>query len=108
MANGHGTPLSDARAFESLPEDVQEEIRADFARLSSNLPAGELNEDDPVGIGSTSAGLLVIKTPRGAYQLMEDGSTVRIRGIGGRREMVRFRDGEVIKSEDVGRPGAGA
>lgn len=100
MGDGHGTPLSDAAAFESLPPDVQDEIRADFAKLRANLPLGELTDDEPVGIGATSGGLLVIKTSAGAYQLMEDGSTVRVRGMpGGSREMVRFLNGEIIESE---------
>ncbi|MDQ4148821.1 MAG: hypothetical protein M3164_02320, partial [Actinomycetota bacterium] len=101
MTNGHGTPLSDAAAFDSLPPEVQEEIRNDFARLRANLPTDELKEDEPVGIGATSAGLLVIKTPRGAYQLMEDGSTLRVRGIRGRREIVRFRRGQIVEQEEL-------
>ena len=78
MPEGHGDPLTDAAAFEALPEEVKAEIRADVALLRANLPPGEIMNDEPVGIGATSAGLLVIKTAHAAYQLMEDGSTVKV------------------------------
>ncbi|HEX2149247.1 MAG TPA: hypothetical protein VHI31_03610 [Actinomycetota bacterium] len=80
MAEGHGEPLTDAQVFEELPEEAKDEIRADVARLRANLPIGEIMNDEPVGIGATSAGLLVVKTAHAAYQLMEDGSTVKVSG----------------------------
>jgi hypothetical protein len=96
MAEGHGEPLKDAAAFEALPEEVREEIRADVALLRSNLPPGELSEADPVGIGVTSGGLLIVKTAHAAYQLMEDGSTVRATGGPAGMELVTFRNGLVV------------
>jgi hypothetical protein len=80
MPEGHGEPLTDAEVFDALPQEAQDEIRADVARLRANLPIGEIMNDEPVGIGATSAGLLVVKTAHAAYQLMEDGSTVKVSG----------------------------
>ena len=91
----------DAAAFDALPDSVKEEIRADFARLKANLPEGELPDDEQVGIGATSAGLLIVKTETAAYQLMADGSTLRarpVRGAGANSmELVQFLDGEVAR-----------
>lgn len=92
----HGEPLKDATAFEALPDEVREEIRTDVARLRSNLPPGELSDDDPVGIGVTSGGLLVIRAAHAAYQLMEDGSTVKATAGPGGLQLVTYRDGEVV------------
>jgi hypothetical protein len=103
MSDGHGTPLTDTAGFDALPAEAQDEIRADFAKLRSNLPPGELLDDEPVGIGATSGGLLVLKTASGAYQLMEDGSTIRARSGPEGMEMVRFKDGRVIEEEIVPR-----
>jgi hypothetical protein len=103
MAEGHGEPLKDAVAFDALPEDVKDEIRADVALLRSNLPPGELSEADPVGIGVTSGGLLIVKTAHAAYQLMEDGSTVRATGGPAGMELVTFRNGMVVDNQ--GPPG---
>jgi hypothetical protein len=107
MTEGHGTPLSDAAAFDALPEEVQDQIRADFATLRSNLPHGELRDDEAIGIGATSAGMLVLKTAAGAYQLMEDGTTLRARPGAEGLELVRFKDGRVIEEEVVRRPADG-
>jgi hypothetical protein len=96
IAQGHGEPLKDSAAFDALPEDVKDEIRADVARLRSNLPPGELSDDDPVGIGVTSGGLLVLKAAHAAYQLMEDGSTVKATGGPGGLELLTYRDGELV------------
>ncbi|MEX2551516.1 MAG: hypothetical protein WD627_00745 [Actinomycetota bacterium] len=98
MAEGHGEPLKNAAAFEALPEDIQEEIRSDVALLRSNLPPGELSEADPVGIGVTSGGLLIVKTAHAAYQLMEDGSTLKATGGPAGMELITFRDGMVVDS----------
>lgn len=96
MDQGHGSPLRDAAAFDALPEDVKDDIRADVALLRSNLPPGEISEDEPVGIGATSSGHLVIKTAHAAYQLMEDGSTVKaFAGEGGLR-LVTYRGGKPV------------
>lgn len=103
MPEGHGEPLTDASAFEALPEEAKQEIRMDVARLRANLPPGEIMNDEPVGIGATSAGLLVIKTAHAAYQLMKDGSTVKVsRGPSGM--VIRtYRLGEVVEnSPDFG------
>ncbi|HEX2053121.1 MAG TPA: hypothetical protein VHJ78_05255 [Actinomycetota bacterium] len=98
MPDGHGEPLTDAAAFEALPEEAKEEIRADVARIKSNLPPGEIMNDEPVGIGATSAGLLVIKTAHAAYQLMEDGSTVKVsRGPSG-MVIKTFVDGRLVEN----------
>jgi hypothetical protein len=105
MTDGHGTPLTDAAAFDALPEEVRDQIRADFALLRANLPPGELQDDEPVGIGATSAGMLILKTGAGAYQLMEDGSTLRARPGAEGMELVRFKDGSVIE-QVVQRPPA--
>ena len=96
MPEGHGEPLTDASAFEALPEEAKQQIRMDVARLRANLPPGEIMNDEPVGIGATSAGLLVIKTAHAAYQLMTDGSTVKVsRGPSGM--VIRtYRFGEVV------------
>ena len=107
MTDGHGTPLSDAAAFDALPADVQDQIRADFATLRGNLPLGELQDDEPVGIGATSGGMLVLKTAAGVYQLMEDGSTLRARPGTEGLELTRFKDGTVIEEELVTRPSSG-
>ncbi len=107
MTDGHGTPLTDAADFDALPNEVQDQIRADFATLRANLPPGELRDDEPVGIGATSGGMLVLKTAAGAYQLMEDGSTVRARSGAEGLEVVRFKQGSVIEEEVVQRPAAG-
>lgn len=107
MPEGHGTPLTDAAAFDALPAEVQDQIRGDFATLRSNLPPGELRDDEAIGIGATSGGMLVVKTAAGAYQLMEDGSTIRARPGAEGLEMVRFKDGRVIEEEVVRRPPAG-
>ncbi len=98
MLDGHGEPLSDAEAFEALPEEAKEQIRADVALLRSNLPPGEIMNDEPVGIGATSAGLLVVKTAHAAYQLLEDGSTVKVsRGPDGM--IIRtYRYGELVET----------
>ncbi|MGQ0678167.1 MAG: hypothetical protein ACT4OM_00660 [Actinomycetota bacterium] len=96
MTQAHGEPLKDASAFDRLPADIQEEIRADVALLRSNLPPGELGQDDPVGIGVTSGGLLVLKSAHAAYQLMEDGSTVKAAGGSAGMRLVTFRDGHVV------------
>jgi hypothetical protein len=103
MVEGHGEPLKDAAAFEALPEEVQEEIRADVALLRSNLPPGELSEADPVGIGVTSGGLLIVKTAHAAYQLMEDGSTVKATGGPAGMELITYRNGILVDHQD--RPG---
>lgn len=96
MPDGHGEPLSDAEAFEALPEEVKNEIRADVAVLRSNLPPGEIMNDEPVGIGATSAGHLVVKTAHAAYQLMADGSTVKVsRGPDGMK-IQTYRYGELV------------
>ncbi len=88
----------DAAAFDALPDSVKEEIRADFARLKANLPAGELPDDEQAGIGATSAGLLIVKTETAAYQLMADGSTLRARPErGAGMELVQFLEGEVVE-----------
>ncbi|HVL52498.1 MAG TPA: hypothetical protein VM754_13480, partial [Actinomycetota bacterium] len=81
---------------EALPEEAKEQIRADVAVLRSNLPPGEIMNDEPVGIGATSAGLLVIKTAHAAYQLLKDGSTMKVsRGPDGM--VVRtYRFGELV------------
>ncbi len=107
MSDPHGTPITDAAAFDALPADVQDQIRADFATLRGNLPPGELQDDEPVGIGATSGGMLVLKTAEGAYQLMEDGSTLRARPGTEGLELVRFKDGSVIDEEVVTRPPPG-
>lgn len=107
MSDPHGTPLTDSAAFDALPADVQDQIRADFATLRGNLPPGELQDDEPVGIGATSGGMLVLKTAAGAYQLMEDGSTLRARPGAEGLELVRFKDGSVIEEEVVTRPAPG-
>jgi len=96
MAESHGTPLMDSAAFEALPDEVKEEIQADFVRLKANLPEGELPDDKPAGIGATSAGLLIVKTETAAYQLMEDGSTMRARPGPDGMELLQFKDGEVL------------
>lgn len=96
MEQGHGSPLRDAAAFDALPDDAKEEIRADVARLRSNLPPGELSEDEPVGIGVTSSGHLVIKTAHAAYQLMEDGSTVKALGCRGKVRLLTYCDGNLV------------
>lgn len=93
----HGTPLMDAAAFDALPDNVKEEIRADFARLKANLPDGELPDDEQAGIGATSAGLLIVKTETAAYQLMEDGSTMRARPGPDGMELLQFFGGEVVE-----------
>lgn len=96
MPDGHGEPLTDAEAFEALPEEAKVEIRVDIARLRANLPIGEIMNDEPVGIGVTSAGLLVVKTAHAAYQLTKDGSTVKVSG-GPKGTVVRtFQNGELI------------
>jgi len=96
MPDGHGEPLSDADAFEALPEEAKEQIRADVAVLRSNLPPGEIMNDEPVGIGATSAGLLVIKTAHAAYQLLRDGSTMKVsRGPDG-MVIHTYRFGELV------------
>ena len=98
MPEGHGDPLTDAAVFEALPEEAREEIRADVARLRSNLPPGEIMNDEPIGIGATSAGHLVIKTAHAAYQLMEDGSTVKVsRGPDGMK-IRTYRHGELVEN----------
>jgi hypothetical protein len=61
-----------------------------------------LNEDDPVGIGVTSGGLLVIKAAHAAYQLMEDGSTVKATAGPKGLQLVTYRNGEVVEG-DTGR-----
>lgn len=96
MPNGHGEPLTEAGTFEALPDNVKEDIRADLALLQMNLPVGEIMTDEPIGLGVTSGGLLVIKTAHAAYQLTDDGSTVKVnRGPDGL--LIRtYRDGELI------------
>ena len=96
ISEGHGEPLKDAAAFEALPDDVKDEIRADVAFLKSNLPPGELNDDDPVGIGVTSGGLLVLKAAHAAYQLMEDGSTVKAVGGPDGLQLITYRQGRIV------------
>lgn len=96
MAEGHGEPLSDAGAFDALPQEVQDEIRIDVARLRANLPVGEIMNDEPVGIGATSDGLLVIKTAHAAYQLMRNGSTVKVSGSPDGTKVRTYLNGEVI------------
>lgn len=88
--------MKDAAAFDVLPEEVKDEIRADVARLRSNLPPGELSEDDPVGLGVTSEGLLVLKAAHAAYQLLEDGSTLKATGGPAGLELITYLDGEVV------------
>lgn len=96
MPDGHGEPLSDAAAFEALPEEAKEQIRLDVARLRANLPPGEIMNDEPVGIGATSGGLLVVKTAHAAYQLLEDGSTMKVsRGPDGMK-IETYRFGELV------------
>jgi hypothetical protein len=87
-----------ADEFLSLPEDVREELRADLVRLQANLPEGEITPGEPIGIGATSGGLLVVRTIRAAYQLMEDGSTMRAVRSDEGFELTRFRDGQVVSS----------
>lgn len=100
MPDGHGEPLTDAAAFEALPEEAKDEVRADVARLRANLPPGEIMNDEPIGIGATSAGLLVIKTAHAAYQLMEDGSTVKVsRGPDGMK-ITTYRHGQVVENPE--------
>lgn len=84
----------DGAAFDGLPDEVKEEIRADFAELKANLPDGELSDDEQVGIGATTAGLLIVKTETAAYQLMADGSTLRAKPGG---KLVQFFGGEVVE-----------
>lgn len=76
------------------------QIRLDVARLRANLPPGEIMNDEPVGIGATSAGLLVIKTAHAAYQLLTDGSTVKVsRGPDGMK-IRTYRFGEVVENPE--------
>ncbi len=96
MPDGHGQPLTDAEAFEALPEEAKDEIRVDLARLQANLPIGEIMHDEPVGIGATSTGLLVIKTAHAAYQLIEDGSTVKVSGGPNGVVVKTYRTGELV------------
>lgn len=98
MPEGHGDPLKDAAAFEALPEDIKQQIRTDVALLRSNLPPGELTDADPVGIGVTSGGLLVLRAAHAAYQLMEDGSTVKAYGGTAGIQMITYRNGIVVDS----------
>lgn len=93
IPEGHGEPLKNSAAFEALDKDIQQEISADVALLRSNLPPGELSEADPVGIGVTSGGLLVLRAAHAAYQLMEDGSTLKAFGGPGGMQMITFRNG---------------
>jgi hypothetical protein len=58
-----------------------------------------LSEDDPVGIGVTSGGRLVIKAAHAAYQLMEDGSTVKATAGPSGLQLVTYRDGEVVEDD---------
>lgn len=103
MTQGHGEPMKDASAFDALPDEIRQQIGADVALLRSNLPPGELTDDDPVGIGATSSGLLVLRTAHAAYQLMSDGSTVKASGRPGGVVLVTYRNGVVIDNA----PGAG-
>jgi hypothetical protein len=98
MPDGHGDPLTDAEAFEALPEDIKAEIRADVALLRANLPPGEIMNDEPVGLGATSAGLLVIKTAHAAYQLTKDGSTVKVSPGPDGMKIRTYRHGELIEN----------
>ncbi|MGH2705773.1 MAG: hypothetical protein ACRDJ4_11955 [Actinomycetota bacterium] len=98
MRPEHGSPMFGADEFLALPEDVREELRSDLARLQANLPEGEIAALEPIGLGATSGGLLVVRTARAAYQLMDDGSTMRaVRSEDG-FELTRFRDGQVISN----------
>lgn len=99
MAEGHGDPLKDAAAFEALPEDIKDEIRSDVALLRSNLPPEELSDEDPVGIGVTSGGLLVLRAAHAAYQLMEDGSTMKAYGGAAGMQMITYRNGMVVDNQ---------
>ena len=101
MTDLHGTPLTSDIDFDLLPDEIQEEIRADFAALKANLPPSELPEHEEAGIGATSSGYLVVKTKIAAYQLMEDGSTMRARPTDEGLEMVHFKDGEAISRSVV-------
>lgn len=97
MAEGHGEPLKDEAAFEALPEDIKEEIRADVALLRSNLPPGELPDDQPVGLGATSGGFLVVRAGHAAYQLTADGATIKVSGSPKGLILTTYRDGRVIE-----------
>lgn len=96
MAEGHGEPLTDAEAFEALPDEAKDEIRADVARLRANLPIGEIMNDEPVGIGATSTGLLVVKTAHAAYQLTKAGSTVKVSGGPNGNVVHTYLNGDLI------------
>lgn len=96
MQDGHGDPLRDAAAYDALPDEAKQELLSDVARLQANLPQGEIMPDEPIGIGATSRGFLVIKTAHAAYQLLADGSTVKVtRGPDGM--LIRtYRDRELV------------
>lgn len=97
MAEGHGDPLKDEAAFEALPEDVKDEIRADVSLLRSNLPPGELPDDQPVGIGTTAGGFLVVRAGHAAYQLTADGATIKAAGGPQGVMLTTYRQGEVVE-----------
>lgn len=97
MAEGHGDPIKDEAAFEALPEDVKDEIRADVSLLRSNLPPGELPEEQPVGIGATSEGFLVVRAGHAAYQLTADGATIKVSGSAEGLLLTTYKDGRVVE-----------
>lgn len=97
MAEGHGDALKDEAAFEALPEDVKDEVRADVSLLRSNLPPGELPDDQPVGIGATSGGYLVVRAGHAAYQLTADGATIKASGSANGVVLTTYKDGEIIE-----------
>jgi len=86
------------REMRRVADDLAEQARSIF----KNLPAGEIEDEDPLGFDMTDAGNILIRDPQTSHDYMLfEGVAVRLRLLGDRVELTFWKDGEQIDEKVV-------